>query len=997
MIILNAIKNIYRSAVKSVLFFLLICVLTAAFSLGLNVWISVGAYLDQCEAEYTTIGLFEYMGADYPDETVYDTGLQDTVDSFDFSLITDNENVQEWDAAARAVGYVDGYTRTDTFMPCRQSAVLVVGNVAPFEDGLYSSVVIDALYSFKDMKDKLIFFDGEDLQIEEGHTYVLNGEYYYGRTAYSYIRLQPFDSAAARAAGIEADETTMIADVTDGDGGWSIDLDSVFFQIAETYRVLNNSVSIYATNALDSLFAFQQQILYITSGRSFTQQEYDSGARVCIVSEAFAEKCGVDVGSEITLSTAVLADSPVYETYWAGTGFSSEHTYTIVGLTNATTDMNHAVFIPKNGDVDYTLNPIGFSLGQAVLRNDGADAFYSEIAPQLPDRVRLTIYDQGYGAVAKPFQDILRIAIIVTFVTGLLCLAVVVMFGYLFVYRQRDVSEIMIQLGAGRGRVCRYFLYGSGLIALFSAGAGAAVGYGLSGFVSDFVSRIAAGYVVSDTRFSNGDLTIAKTVSYVPDIGFTLFVLAAAAILIAVLLSCLAFTLRTFRPKNPRSPKRKNIKKAGHSANLSGGAFKYAALSILRGGIRSTVVPVLALAAVLFLGQLAQTAQRYEDRLVQIQTDTVISGCFTDIRGKQVRDLTLEAFDLNNLSRSGYVTRLNVAKAVPYMYAGRFDESGQIQYSENFYVPSTSSFAWETFIDKLNRGPKLVLTNGVESAPEFFYSASVQTDYMEGYDESILGEPIPDDGLPCCLVSTDFMEQNGVEYGDTIRMVVWYAGKLGENDLRVVGSFERQGSKDNIYCQLSLFIDPQMLLAGDDNTREKLYRYTFDSASFEVSAANLAEFKDYLSDYGYSDARHIGSVRAFLLLEDKIFNDTVDTLIQQNRYIRALYPCLYVLTGIIGMLVSFLLVAGRKSEYAIMRGLGARRVIPFLSLLTEQVLLCIVGCGLGLGVWVLLSGTVSPLQMMLTAGFALCYFTGSVISAAMLGRTSVLSLLADEE
>jgi ABC-type lipoprotein release transport system permease subunit len=974
---------------------LLICVLTVAFSLGLNVWTSVGAYLSQCEAEYTTIGLLEYMGPDYPDETVYDARFKDTVNSFDYSLITGNRNVQAWDASARALGYVNGFTRTDTLVPCRESAVLVVGDIEPYvEESMCTGVVLEALYSSKDMKNKLILFDRGDQQFEEGHAYVMNGEYYQGRTAYPYIMIEPYDSAAARAAGIEADETTMLADVTDADGGWSIDPDSVFSQIAETYRMLNNSVSVYATGALDSMFDFQQQTLYITRGRSFTQQEYDSGERVCVVSEALAQKCGVDVGGEITLSIAVLADSPVYETYWAGTGFASEQKYTIVGLTNSTTDMSHAVFIPKNGDVDYTLNPIGNTIGQVVLRNNGADAFYSEVAPQLPDRVRLTIYDQGYGAVAEPFQDILRIAIIVTCVTGLLCLAVIVMFGYLFVYRQRDASEIMIQLGAGRWRVCRYFLYGSGLIGLFSTGAGAAAGYGLSGFVSDFVSRVATGYVISDTRFSNGDLTIAKTVTYVPDIGFTLFALAAAAILAAVLLSCLAFTLRTFRPKNPRRPKRKTIKKVGRSANLTGGPLKYALLSILRGGVRSAVVPALALAAVMFFGQLAQTAQSYEDRLTQIQADTVLSGCFTNIHGKQVRDLTLEAFDLNNLSRSGYVTQLNVAKAIPYMYWGRYDENGQLQYSENAQTPTTD-FAMETFIDKLMSGPRLVMTNDIASAPEFFYSVSVKTDYMDGYDASVLSAPLPDDGVPCCLVSTDFMEQSGVQYGDTID-VVWYGERrLNDTALRVVGSFERQGSKDNIYCQLSYFVDPEVLFAGGDSAQ--LYPYTFDSASFKVPASHLGEFKDYLSGYGYSDARHIGSVRAFVLLEDKIFNDTVDTLTQQNRYIRALYPCLYALTGIIGMLVAFLLVAGRKSEYAIMRGLGARRIIPFLSLFTEQALLCIAGLALGIGVWVLAGGGANPLQLLLTAGFALCYLLGSAVSGTVLGRVSALSLLSDEE
>ncbi len=993
MIFINSIKNITRSGAKSALFFLLICILTVAFSLGLNVWISVGSYLNQCEAEYTTIGLLEYMGADYPDESVYDEGLHDMIGSFDFSAITNNENVKQWDASARAVGYVDGFTRTDTLMPFRQAAVLVVGDIGRFDGNMYSGVVIDALYSFKDMKGKLIIFDDFGFTFEEDHIYVLNGEYYSGRTAYPYLLVHPFSSAATKAAGIKADETTMSADVTGKDGEYSISPGNVFMQIAETYRVLNNSVSVYATSALDSLFPFQQQALYITKGRKFTQQEYESGERVCVVSEQFAEKCGVDVGSEIQLSAAVLADSPAYETYWAGTGFSSVQTYTIVGIANTTTEYAHAVFIPINDDVHYSANSIGYTIGQALLKNDGADAFYSEIAPQLPDRVRLTIYDQGYSAVAKPFEDILRIAVIVTCVTGLLCIAVIAMFGFLFVYRQRDASEIMIQLGAGRARVCRYFLYGSGLIGLFSAGAGAAAGYKLSGFVSDFVQCIAAGYVISDTSFSNGDLTIAKTVSYVPHIGFALFVVAGATILTAVLFSCLAFTMRTFRPKNPRRPRHKNIRREGHSANLTGGAFKYALLSILRGGVRTAIVPVLALAAVLFLGQLAQTAKGYEDRLAQIKSDTVITGYFTDIHGKQVRNLTLEGFDLNDLSRSGYLIELNVSQALPYLYVGRLEENGQMQLSDEFYTPQ-SSFAWETLLDKIKAGPTLVMTNDLKSAPEFFYSTSVTTDYMAGYDESILAAPL--DGLPACLVSTDFMAQNDVKYGDTIVLSV-LSRKLEDASVRVVGSFVRQGSQDNIYCQLSAHIDPEMLFSGGEEAHKWLYRYTFDSASFTVPASQLEEFKEYLRSYGYSDARHLKSVRSFVLLEDKNYNDTVDTLTQQNRYIHTLYPCLYVLTGIIGLLVSFLLVTGRKSEYAILRGLGARRAKPFAALLAEQIFLCAVGCGLGIVAWILINGAVSPLQALLTAGFMLCWLTGSTVSAALLGRTSVLSLLSDEE
>ena len=41
---------------------------------------------------------------------------------------------------------------------------------------------------------------------------------------------------------------------------------------------------------------------------------------------------------------------------------------------------------------------MGYTLGQAVLINKGADEFYNDMLPLLPERVQMTIYDQGYAA-----------------------------------------------------------------------------------------------------------------------------------------------------------------------------------------------------------------------------------------------------------------------------------------------------------------------------------------------------------------------------------------------------------------------------------------------------------------------------------------------------------------------------------------------------------------------------------------------------------------------
>ena len=59
--------------------------------LGVNLWDSVEKYLDECEQSYVTIGLFEYMSPEYPDEKVFDPGIREFLDGFDFGIITENE------------------------------------------------------------------------------------------------------------------------------------------------------------------------------------------------------------------------------------------------------------------------------------------------------------------------------------------------------------------------------------------------------------------------------------------------------------------------------------------------------------------------------------------------------------------------------------------------------------------------------------------------------------------------------------------------------------------------------------------------------------------------------------------------------------------------------------------------------------------------------------------------------------------------------------------
>jgi len=402
MIFYNSMKNLLRARGKTALFFALILILTLLLGLDACVWTSVTGYLNACDLNYTTIGLFEYMGADYPDERIYDAGVAETMESFDFSQLADNDSVLLWEAAGRALGYTEGYTRTDSGMYDKNRAVLVVGLPYLADNGLYRSLVTETLYSYQDHTGDLIFVDTDGLtELAAGHYYLISGTYYDGTTSYTYLGLAPLESAAVAAAGA-ADPVYLDITDPDADVGYTLPKDSVFWDIAETERILNNSLDVFATGDIDAQVSFQQNESYITDGRAFTAEEYASGAKVCIVSEALCKKLGLGVGDTLPISLASSGDAPVYESYWAEAGFASTADYTIVGVMSTPKTMEQYVYVPKGADPVFDQNVIGYTIGTALLKNGEADSFYSEMEQVLPDRVRLTIYDQGYAAAAEP-------------------------------------------------------------------------------------------------------------------------------------------------------------------------------------------------------------------------------------------------------------------------------------------------------------------------------------------------------------------------------------------------------------------------------------------------------------------------------------------------------------------------------------------------------------------------------------------------------------------
>jgi ABC-type lipoprotein release transport system permease subunit len=1029
MVFRNSMRSIFRTMGKTALFTLLIFALTMALSLGVSVWTSVAQFLEECNEFYTTIGLVEYMGTDYPGDTAYDNSMDQAVISFDAAAITNDPAALRWEEPARALGYIDGFWRTDNYVPGRGNSVLVVGNVTYNEQhDQYTAFVIDVIYSLQIKANTIILIDGNfpDGNIgsfEKDHYYLVLGEVYDVGSPLLNLREATFDNAITASMGIEI---PRIEDITSNGINEKYDIpdDSILIQVASTLQVTNNSVLVVGTDDLMSMLPFHQEELYIIDGRPFTSDEYTSGAHVLVISELAAARLGIGVGDTTDLSVAVSDKPGVYNSYWISNGFSYRDTFKVVGITNTVSDKSWYVYVPKSTDVPSSPFSIGYTVGHAIVRNEEAAAFNARIESILIDRFQLTIYDQGYSNVATPFERILSVSRIVTVVCVLVELAVILLFGFLFVYRQRETSETMLLLGAGKDRVIGYFLFSAGLISLIATSAGAVAGYYLHDGIISLVAKSAENFSLIDSRYSNGNLSISRTLEFAPHLELQLFLYIGAAAFALAILACMAFVMSTFHTKRASQRHLQGPNKEHETSLLGGGSQKYAILSILRGGARSVVVPILAVAVVLFFGQLAMTSLRYQEQLDTIYDNTTIEGNYTDIKGKQIGNLVLNAWDIFNLYRSGQISTLGVSMSKPYYYLGTsIRADGTDLGIPPLFVPS-SGFAAESLEAEVLRGPDLTAINNIHTSPEFLYAETISMTFLDGYDESFLTVPFGDNKSFSCMVPTSLMEEQGIVLGDTIRAAIddvyqspEYNAKIFRHyDLLVVGSYEKQGADDTIYVPLSLFFDTALIwdVGGvsvgapsetfntgytfSDKQKDLLLSTTFHSAHFTLSDTHsLDSFKDYLNHYGYSEVHNISKVRTFIVLKDASFNNSVASVKQQIHYINTLYPFLYLLVGIIATVASYLLVVSRKMEFAIMRGLGTTRIRSFFSFFIEQTFLCILGLIIGFSLWQFLWGTPRILHLALTAGFLVCYLLGSAISITIMNQTNVFTILSDKD
>ena len=1083
MFIRHSVKNILRSWPKSLLFFLLLTALSVTLCVGMSLTTAIVSFLKDCDDSYTTVALFEYIGVDYPDETVLDPGIAQCIADYDFDSIGKHPAVQNWDPNAIAFGSISGKDANSANQPFKRSlvAVVLIMSYNEYESCYQYTIVKDLLDPDSEPYSGYLFTAG--MQLEKGRFYLIHATRSSGITNYNYSRISPFRNATAAHHGMDGSIENMCVDVSSPDGGYIIPDDSVFYKIASTYITFNTGLTVHAVNDMEAFLPVQQAELSVIEGRSFTPDEYNSGAKVCLLPGRLADLLGVKPGGCVELSLAVQAGATKQESYWAGAGFTYSDDYVVVGILSPNDDYRDSIFIPKSGDVDLSANQYSYTLGQARLKNSKAGQFYADMEGALPPRVRMTVYDQGYEAAATPLQDVLRVALILTVVCALTTITMLALFGFLFVYRQRGLTKTMRRIGVTNGGILCYFTFGSGCLALLSAALGATVSYRLSGYFMDIVHQAITNYTQDDLRYSNASLTISKTVEYALKTGFHVFALTALAMFSFAVLACFAFTVVSIRAnrlsRRPRSnseaasptpegiaciiegssptsegmvcvnedipptpevtsgafegspptPEGAAIRRAASpsrrvgtvSRSLRGGALKYAWLSVTRGASRSALPVMLCALATALLLQLTSATVAYEESYDQLVRDSDIFGHFTDYRGVWRYGLLLDGTILHNIHQSGALSGISITRSLRYAY------------DLNSPSENATGYEWETYHDNIAAGPGFIYTNDLAATQEFFGCVELPVAFADGYDLSVFSRIMPDDepfagkidpdtfasaerGPAPCIVSTAFLESSGLAPGDTLDVVTTDGDMLNYVTATIVGSYEKQGAADNIYVPLNeyrwtYFVTtyarrqyttwyydiPYSYIHDPDADKDLLRRLSFGSAEFKMRGAEgLKSFKEFLYDQGYSEVNKTRLIRSFITIEDKTFLAAQRAMTQRLWYMQKVFPALYVLLELLAALIPFILIKLRKREAALMRAQGAARHTAFFSLFLEQVMLCLPGALLGMGIWLAVFGKATAAGLILGFIFVLFWLLGAGISAFTLNQSPAKILRAEE-
>lgn len=556
---LKSLKQLLRTPVKAVLFFLLMTAATALLVLGANLWAQTQAQMDAVEKQFTTLGTVEQKpnrtqmrtgwdaadGAYYSEaEPVYDSVISADVLDFDGAnylkapekrpyYLADLQGLAVRDGGTALFYPVVEFTPAETAVPDHPIKVYVQRFLYPEAENQNNEYEIYVCNHWTE----------NPAPLEAGKTYVaytnvIVNHHENAKSSIEYALIAAERSTQCDAGGnlLESDMQTRTFDEVTA-GFYETERGQYWLELSKALSMWDTTAPVLPVTDTALLPSFHDRTVYVREGRTFSAEDLENGAAVCLVSEEFARKNGLSIGDKVELPLYGVneKDSP-HRTFGDGSGLrtfsllnAQNRTYTpfwtakyeIIGTYYSVGTYGKPVgsiemalnlfLIPANSvKTDFAGNIVdsgpmqrattSFQIPNGTI-DDYMAAYNRNVPAEVRENLEITFDDNGYSQIIGGLLNMRYVAIIL-FAAGLLsALAILVLLLYFFIVKQKKRTAIERSLGMSKAQ-CRVSLM-AGILVLALVASVIGVGIGAVLLQSDVLTGTAQSESEEiDTTFS---------------------------------------------------------------------------------------------------------------------------------------------------------------------------------------------------------------------------------------------------------------------------------------------------------------------------------------------------------------------------------------------------------------------------------------------------------------------------------------------------------------
>ncbi|MBP3477769.1 MAG: hypothetical protein J6K48_15870 [Lachnospiraceae bacterium] len=542
MIIRNSIRQLWRMKGKTFLFILLLLLASGLCSMGVGFWKINSRNMEKYEDSFMTIGTVEQKASTMQEIRQWDAETKsyhiyskNVYDTYVPESVLDFEGADYLSSPEKRVTYIAYNPDYKTYDGLNQ---LFVVEVSPREDVVPDHPVlleIKKVWHGTGLYEGMYFtfcshYDPEPEMMYQDKTYIMCVDSILGHESeveFRPVMVTESDQYAADGTIIENSIAGHYYDEVTEDF-YESERGRRWLNFLECLDYRNNIFPVTGTDNIHLMMGFYRGDNYISFGREFTEEEYESGAKVCLVSEPFAYKNGFEVGDSVRLPLLCADHKYSGGASFGSAGFRScsflnaqgeiyepfeDSEYEIVGIYGGVASSMldeysmgyNEVVIPaksvKNSDADNIIayGPMFGSTTSFEIENGTIDEYMEKWSRQGIDNVEITFYDKGYTKLQSGMENMKSISRILAAMGAAMVLMVLGYFTWLFILRQGERTAVERCLGFRKWQSFLSMFTGIFLIILVGSALGCTAGSVLSARIAGSMENIS----YYDTTFGN--------------------------------------------------------------------------------------------------------------------------------------------------------------------------------------------------------------------------------------------------------------------------------------------------------------------------------------------------------------------------------------------------------------------------------------------------------------------------------------------------------------